>query len=308
MGVDTVERTFLGTVKREGLIPKGAGVTAAVSGGADSMAMLYLLHRFAPARNWNIDVLHIDHGIRASSVEDAAFVRETCGRLGIPCRIEKPEAVSGGSLESGWSHVRHRLYVESGKVVAVAHTRSDRAETLLLRLVEGSGLRGLGGMDYRGRGPVVRPMLDLHRDQVRDFLSDRRLPWREDPTNQDQFAARNRIRASVMPVLEEHFPEAADGLSRASAVLSAWRDLQAVLSETARNPMPRSEYTSLPEAMRLSVLWSLAGQPRSGSGELFKTDSWVLSGGTGEHILPGGLKLRADSEALSVKTREGRYD
>ncbi len=306
--MDTVERAFLGTVKREGLIPKGAGVTAAVSGGADSMAMLYLLHRFAPARNWSIEVLHVDHGIRSSSGEDAAFVAETCGTLGVPCRIERPGAVSGGSLESGWSHVRHRLYVESGKVVAVAHTRSDRAETLLLRLVEGSGLRGLGGMDYRGRGPVVRPMLDLHRDQVRDFLSERRLPWREDATNQEQSVARNRIRVSVMPVLEKHFPEAADGLSRASAVLSAWRDLQALVASTARNPMPRAEYTSLPEALRLSVLWSLAGQPRSGADELFKTDQWVVSGGTGEHILPGGPLLLAGSDLLLVKTKEGRYD
>lgn len=272
------------------------------------MAMLCLLHRFAPARNWSIEVLHIDHGIRASSGEDAAFVGEACERLGVSCRIEKPEAVSGGSLESGWSLVRHRLYVESGKVVAVAHTRSDRAETLLLRLVEGSGLRGLGGMDYHGRGPVVRPMLDLHRDQVRGFLSSRRLPWREDSTNMDQSAARNRIRVSVMPVLEEHFPEAVDGLSRASGVLSAWRDLQAVLAETAGNPMPRAEYTSLPDALRLAVLWSLAGQPRSGADELFKTDSWVLSGGTGEHILPGGLLLLAGSEVLSVKTKKGRYD
>lgn len=306
--MDTVERVFLGTVKREGLIPKGAGVTAAVSGGADSMAMLCLLHRFAPARNWSIEVLHVDHGIRASSGEDAAFVAETCGRLGVPCRIEKPEAVSGGSLESGWSLVRHRLYVESGKVVAVAHTRSDRAETLLLRLVEGSGLRGLGGMDYRGRGPVVRPMLDLHRNQVREFLTSMRLPWREDATNQDQSAARNRIRASVMPVLEEHFPQAVDGLSRASAVLAAWRDLQTVVAETASNPLPRDGYTSLPQALRLAVLWALAGQPRSGAHELFKTDSWVVSGGTGEHILPGGLKLSADSEALFVKPRKGRYD
>jgi tRNA(Ile)-lysidine synthase len=306
--VDTVERVFLGTVKREGLIPKGAGVTAAVSGGADSMAMLCLLHRFAPARNWNIEVLHIDHGIRSSSGEDAAFVAETCRGLGVPCRIEKPAAASGGSLESGWSLVRHRLYVESQRIVTVAHTRSDRAETLLLRLVEGSGLRGLGGMDYHGRGPVVRPMLDLHRDQVRGFLLDRRLPWREDSTNQDQSAARNRIRASVMPVLEEHFPEAAEGLSRASAVLSAWRDLQAVLAEAARNPIPRGEYASLPEALRLAVLWSLAGQPRSGSDELFKTDAWVVSGGRGEHILPGGRKLVADPDALSVKARKGRYE
>jgi len=306
--VDTVEGVFLGTVKREGLIPKGAGVTAAVSGGADSMAMLYLLDRFASARHWNIGVLHIDHGIRDSSGEDAAFVRETCERLGIPCRIEKPEAASGGSLESGWSHVRHSLYVESGSIVAVAHTRSDRAETLLLRLVEGSGLRGLGGMDYRGRGPVVRPMLDLHRDQVRQFLSERRLQWREDPTNQDRSTPRNRMRASVMPVLEENFPEAADGLSRASAVLSAWRDLQAVLAGTACNPMPRAEYAALPEAMRLSVLWSLAGQPRSGADELFKTDSWIVSGGTGEHILPGGMKILAGSDVLCVRTKKGRYD
>ncbi len=305
--MDTVERLFLDTVKREKLIPKGSAVTAAVSGGADSIAMLHLLHRFAPARDWRLQVLHIDHGIRGDSGDDAEFVSETCQNLLIPCRIEKPEAGSGGSVESRWSLVRHRLYSQSNSIVAVAHTRSDRAETLLMRLVEGSGLRGLGGMDYRGRGPVVRPMLDIHRELVRTFLHENGLTWREDSTNLLDSAARNRIRLLVMPVLEQCFPGAVDGLSRSAAVLSLWRDLQEYLTEGAQNSITRSEYMKLPDALRLAFLWSLAGKPRSGASELRKTDTWLLSGGSGEHLLPGGMKLLADAVYLSVSERKGRF-
>lgn len=305
--MNTVERVFLDTVKREGLLPKGARITAAVSGGADSMAMLHLLHRFGPARGWMVQALHIDHGIRPESGADAAFVAEACSGLGIPCRIENPERPTDGSLESRWSMVRNRLYTQSGTIVAVAHTRSDRAETLLMRLVEGSGLRGLGGMDYRGRGQVVRPLLDVHRLQIRDFLSENGLAWREDPTNRDESQARNRIRLSVMPALEKCFPKAVEGLARSSAVLSRWRDLQDLVADGEGNRISRAEYSASPDALRLTLLWALAGKPRSGADELRKTDSWLLTGGMGEHLLPGGLKLVADAETISTRKREGRF-
>jgi tRNA(Ile)-lysidine synthase len=303
----SIESVFLATVKRERLLPSGSAVTAAVSGGADSVAMLCLLQRFAPARRWKIQVLHIDHGLREGSGADAAFVLEICGQLGVSCRIERPEALSGGSMESRWSLARQKLYNETGTVVAVGHTMSDRAETLLLRLMEGSGLRGLGGMDYRGIGPVVRPLLDVTGTQAREYLKERHIPWREDPTNLDPTLARNRIRLSVMPALRAVFPHGEEGLSRSSAALSRWRDLQDVLTESAGNGMPRKEYLALPHVLRLAVLWAMAGKPRSGSDELGKTDSWLVSGGRGEHVLPGGLKLLADDEALAVHVRKGRY-
>ncbi len=303
----TVERVFLETVAREGLIPDGSAVTAAVSGGADSMAMLHLLMRFAPSRGWRLDVVHIDHGLRVESREDADFVARTCRAADIPCRVLNPPEEPGGSMESRWSTVRQAVYSGSSSVVAVGHTGSDRAETLILRLVEGSGLRGLGGMDYRGRGPVVRPMLDLHRDQVREYLIRQNLPWREDATNQDQSPARNRIRLRVMPVLEDCFPGAVEGLARSASILSTWRDLQEMLGDESDSGIPRGEYIGSPPALRLVLLWSLAGKPRSGLGELKKTDAWIMSGGTGEHLLPGGLKLTVQKDALLVSTRKGRF-
>lgn len=305
--MDTIESVFLETLKRENLLPPGSPVTAAVSGGADSMALLHLLHRFSGARGWKLKALHIDHRLRPGSKEDASFVVEACGRLEVPCRVERPGRAPAGSMESRWSRVRHEIYTREGATVAVGHTMSDRAETVLLRLIEGSGLRGLGGMDYRGRGPVIRPLLDLHREQVRKFLAARDIPWREDESNLDPSLSRNRIRISLMPVLEDCFPHGARGLSRSSAVLAAWRDLQGFLAEVLEEPLSRDEYARLPRVLRLTALWAMAGKPRSGTPEFLKIDSWLMSGGTGEHLLPGGLKLRADIGSLSVHARKGRF-
>jgi tRNA(Ile)-lysidine synthase len=314
----SIELRFLDTVRREDLLPSGARVTAAVSGGADSVGLLLLLDRFRKHMRWDLSVLHIDHGYRASSFRDAEFVRETAASAGVPFELRRlPARTRGGSPEGEFSAARQRIFEEvaDGGLVAVGHTATDRAETLLLRLLEGAGLRGLGGMDYRGIGPVRRPLLDLSGDEVRGYVSSRGAGWVEDETNLDPSFARNRIRAAVIPVLEDLFPGAVKRLAASSAGLAGWRrvadGLTAVALELAGMPgegtvLRRSAYRSLEGVLRLAVLWEICGRPRTGLGELEKTDRWICSGCEGVKLLPGGIRAVASLEAVAFEP--GRRD
>jgi tRNA(Ile)-lysidine synthase len=306
----SIELRFLDTVRREDLLPSGARVTAAVSGGADSVGLLLLLDRFRKHMKWDLSVLHIDHGYRAASSADADFVRDMAASAGIPFALRRlPARARTGSPEGEFSASRQRIFEDAAGegLVAVGHTASDRAETLLLRLLEGAGLRGLGGMDYRGIGPVRRPLLDLTGDEVREYVSSCGVPWVEDETNRDSSFARNRIRASVIPVLEELFPGAVKRLAASSAGLAGWRrvadGLTAVALELAGMPgegtvLRRSAYRSLDGVLRLAVLWEICGRPRTGLAELEKTDRWICTGRVGVKLLPGGMRATASIEAV----------
>jgi tRNA(Ile)-lysidine synthetase-like protein len=310
-----VELAFIETVRREDLLPAGSVVTAAVSGGADSVGLLLLLDRFRAHMRWNLCVLHIDHGCRPGSAADAAFVRDLAARLETQFVLhEFGGAAAGASLEAGFSARRQKVYEElcDGGLVAVGHTATDRAETLLLRMLEGAGLRGLGGMDYMGLGPVRRPLLDISRASLRQYVASRDFGWVEDPTNEDPAMLRNRIRARLLPVIEEIQPGADLQLSRTSATLASWRRVADLAVEEAlaycrigpcagpggETSLDRSRWQSAESALRLTILWVLCGRPRFGGDELDKTERWLISGGEGFRNLPGGVRLTASKETL----------
>ena len=292
------------------MLPEKSCITAAVSGGADSVAMLYLLCKFAPARKWVVNVLHINHGLRKESAADEVFVSNLAAQLGVGFTCEKPSSDSSGSMESRWSRIRQEIYGKQSGIVAVAHTASDRAETLLMRLFEGAGLRGLGGMDYTGVGPVRRPLLDVTGAELRLWLKEKKLEWIEDSSNSDTNIYRNRLRQEVMPVINDNFPEAVAGICRSGSLLSSWRDLQdqLFLFSLENKSIPRLELFNMPGVLAGLTLWQMAGQPRSGFLEFQKVLNWLRNGGRGNHVLPGGKRLVADSEIVRVEARgTGRY-
>ncbi len=304
------ENTFIETVKLRDLLPGGSDILAAVSGGSDSVALLQLLHRFANYMNWELAVLHIDHRARTESGEDAAFVKNLAEGLGLHCIIEEISPHGSGSVEGYFSAERNRIYCKNSSdnsLIVTGHTASDRAETLIMRLLEGSGLRGLGGMDYLGRGPVRRPLLDFTRSELREYLRAIGQSWIEDPTNQEDTFLRNRIRHRIIPVLESISPGSTCAIARSSANLSQWRDVTAGIIDDSLDKLldgdtfQTDKYSNLPRAVRLGILWAVSGRPRSGKLEIEKTDRWILGKKEGFHILPGGTKITSEGGMIRIR-------
>lgn len=199
---------------------RGARLLAAVSGGADSTAMLAALTALRKERGFVLRCFHVEHGIRPAgeSRGDAAAVREFCKKLEVPCRVihippgriaETAKARRIG-IEAAARFFRHRAWgreaarIGAGRVL-VAHTRDDLLETVLMRFLRGAGPAGLAAMP-RSRGRVSRPLLDLSRSQVLAYLKERGIPYRTDSTNADTAFLRNRIRTRLVPFLDELFP------------------------------------------------------------------------------------------------------
>ncbi|HTE65060.1 MAG TPA: tRNA lysidine(34) synthetase TilS, partial [Candidatus Binatia bacterium] len=206
-------------------LPDGIPLVLAVSGGPDSTALLHGAARLAPRRGWRLTVAHLDHALRPSSDQDAQAVSAAAGALGLPCEQRRVDvaalaAAEHRSAEDAGRQARYRFLEEVaaglGKdaLIATAHTADDAAETVLLRLARGTGLRGLRGIPAR-RGRIVRPLLGERRTALLEALDAAGIPYRLDPTNDDpRHAARNRVRAELLPALERLNPAAVEALVR----------------------------------------------------------------------------------------------
>jgi tRNA(Ile)-lysidine synthase len=216
-----------------------------VSGGPDSVALL----RVITALGGEPVVLHVDHGLRGEqSREDAKFVSDLCAQLGAPCEVRSLGLDDGPNLQERAREERYRLAEEfvarlGPRAVATGHTADDVAETVLMNLARGAGLRGLAGIPPV-RGGIQRPLIGCTRGEVLDYLRELDQPYRTDPTNLMGKYARNRVRLEVMPVLEELYPAAAGNIARAASLVR--EDLR-VLEELAMEAVEsRGEEVVLP--------------------------------------------------------------
>lgn len=262
----TGEREAPGEVRFRGDFPDGTHLLLAVSGGPDSLAMAALFREWAPLRGWVVSWAHADHGLRGGESDaDAAFVARLAEAWNIPCRVARIGVPRSGSLEAAARQARYvflaRAAVAAGAgFVLTAHTRDDQAETVLMRLARGSGVRGLRGiLSSRpvlpgSRIRLVRPFLGESREALRAILAAREIPFRVDSSNKDFRFARNRVRA-FLASLAPGRPDLLDRLSRAAeASSSLWERVEGVLAPGLAAVWRDAEDVAWIDASALSAL------------------------------------------------------
>ena len=228
----------------------GDRVLCAVSGGADSMYLLSRMLELGAERGFSVLCAHFDHGMREASAQDAAFVSDWCAAHGVPCFVGR------GNVTGGEAEARAARYAflnacadENGcRWILTAHTADDQAETMLLQLARGTGLRGLGGIAPVS-GRLLRPMLDVTRTDVETYLRSNGIPHVEDLTNGSDAYARNRVRHGAMPALRSVNAAFARHTVQTAALL---REDEVFLSALAEQFL--SEQGNAPELTALQAL------------------------------------------------------
>lgn len=209
----------------------------ALSGGLDSTVLLHLLVHLSRRQALPpLSAIHIHHGLQAAADAWPAHCRRLCAQLGVPLQVEYVQVDSGASLERVAREARYGAFARQlgeGELLLTGQHRDDQAETLLLRLLRGAGVRGLASMPMQralGRGRLVRPLLQVPRAALEAYAREQALQWVEDPSNSDTRLARNFLRREVLPGLAAHWPRAAGNLARSAGHL---REAQELLDELA---------------------------------------------------------------------------
>jgi tRNA(Ile)-lysidine synthase len=269
----------------------GPAWVVAVSGGGDSVGLLRVLHELAKRVDLRLSVAHLDHGARGAAARaDAAFVAELSASLGLPVDFGEWQPARAGHFESDARRARYTWLTEiaqarAGSVVAVGHTRDDQAETILHRIIRGTGIRGVAGMPQKRvlaldpKVTLVRPLLGVSRQAIRDYLASLGQSFREDQSNVDLTRTRARIRHDLLPKLEaEYNPRVASALVRLGGLAAALqRSLDSdvaelkpavIITSAAHAVVLKQGYLgSLPRQLRAEVLrgvWRDMGWPEAG--------------------------------------------
>ncbi|WP_414648017.1 tRNA lysidine(34) synthetase TilS [Desulfitobacterium sp.] len=214
------------------LLPPQARILVAVSGGPDSMALSHVLWRYAQeAREQGISLVltHVHHGVRRESDEEAIMVQEMAKRWGLPCVIHRFDAqayaqASGRSFETAAREWRYTRWNEdmieySCDLLATAHHLGDQVETVLYRLLRGSGTAGLAGI-YPRKGKIIRPFLTIKKEDILDYCQTEQIPYAVDYTNFQPLFVRNRIRLELLPELKKNYnPKVLEAIGRTAEVL-----------------------------------------------------------------------------------------
>lgn len=309
-------------IEEEGLFPQTGRIIAALSGGADSLAMTAMLASLFPKER--ILCAHVNHGIRGEEAQaDEAFVAQWCREQGLALEVLHADVPgearrSGEGLEACGRRVRYafleKLAPGENDRIATAHTRSDQAETVLLHLLQGAGLRGLSGI-RPVRGKVVRPVLCLSRQETEAFCREKGLLFRTDSTNSSVEYTRNRLRLEVLPLLRELNPNIEETLVRTARGFRRDDDcLDALARQALEKARPQGDgeerspflktapLQSLPDGLALRAMelyFRERGCPRPETVHL-ETALGFLKAGGGRMHFPGGWELSVWTDRLCL--------
>ena len=239
------------------MITPGDRIICAVSGGADSMALLWSMYLLKEKLEIELAAAHFNHHLRGEESDaDEAFVREFCQRFEIPLYVGGAQVQPGKKgLEAAAREARYAFFATLPGKIATAHTADDNAETVLMHLVRGTGLKGLGGI-APVTASLIRPMLAVTRQDVLELLQEYAIRYRTDSSNQTDAFLRNRLRHHVMPLLQEENPRLAENLSAMALDLREEEAALTSLSQTGEEKTV-SQLTQMPQALRRRYLQAL---------------------------------------------------
>ena len=250
-----MQNKLLSFIREHDMVQPGDRIICAVSGGADSMALLGAMCLLKEKLGIQLEVAHFNHNLRGEeSLADEAFVRAFCQTRGIRCHVGSERVQAGEKgLEAAARESRYHFLGNLEGKIATAHTADDNAETVLMHLLRGTGLNGLGGITPV-RGNIIRPMLMVTRQEVLAFLKSQQIPYVTDSSNETDAFLRNRIRHHVMPFLKEENPSIAQNLSATAMRLRQDAQLLDSLAEPTTDVLALRE---MPLAIQSRVLAKL---------------------------------------------------
>jgi tRNA(Ile)-lysidine synthase len=306
---------MLDAVREGGLLPPASQLVVMLSGGRDSVCLLDLAVRLLGADR--VTALHVNYGLRDDSDVDEAHCAALCERLGVRLEVERPRRPEGpGNLQAWARDCRYaaaaRLALEAEALICAGHTADDQVETILYRLASSPSRRALLGMRPRD-GKLVRPLLGLTREQTTAYCEERRLAWRDDPSNDEGAYARNRVRHGLAEALADVHPAAAQNVLRTAELL---RDEAEVLDAlvaaeldgangSPRNTIELERLGELPPALRRLIVQQLAdraaGRPVAGAARHAEEVAALRRTGTAMLDLGGGVRAIAERGTLRAE-------
>jgi tRNA(Ile)-lysidine synthase len=312
-----ITSTVRRTLRERGLVSRGDHVLVACSGGPDSTALVHVLHRLRTELGITLCVASIDHGMRSESAAEVEQVSALASDLGLPfygARVEVPR--QGASIQGRARELRYRALHEIARAygatrVAVGHSQDDQAETVLARILRGTGIRGLGAIEPRRADGVIRPLLDCRRCELRAYVLERGLPFIDDPSNHQRDFERVRIRHEVLPVLlaeDSRLVEHLSAIGEEAAELNAYLDAQLPeLAPQGERTVAVDALTELAAPVRIRWLRRWIGQETGLTpNRSHLVEMGRLLTGQGEVLLGSGWSVRRESGGLSLEYREHR--
>lgn len=298
------------------------GVLVACSGGADSTALVGLLALIAGGDGLELTIGHVDHGLRAASVAEAEHVAAIGRQLGVPVRTTRLTLATGPGLPARARDARRAALQEQAAAcgaaaIALGHTRTDQAETVLMHVVRGAGLAGVAAM-AAWESPWLRPLLDLPRSETRALCGRLGLTFVDDPTNVDPQHPRVRMREQILPALGRENPQVEAALAQlaahaadAEAALDEWAGREATARRTGPASWSTAGLSGLPRAVRTRLLRRICGDggaslPDLGHSAIAAIDRALAetapgSAGPRAWDLRPGRRLRLDARGLHVE-------
>jgi tRNA(Ile)-lysidine synthase len=321
------------TIQKHAMLKPGDNVIVGVSGGPDSVALLYVLYQLRKNYNITLQVAHLNHGLRGKeALRDVHFVKNLAHELELPCEVETcdvPSYKKNYSLSSQEAAriVRYQFLEEVKKrkgasKIALGHNANDQAETLMMWLLRGSGVKGLGGMPPVRNGVIIRPLIETTRKEIVAFLHKKNIPFVADSSNRKNDYLRNRIRHEIFPRLEEHYnPQIVKKLVNTANILSienkileeiANKSLDAIIVARKGTSVTVGikELLQLPQALQLRCLRAVLEQVK---GDLRRISSihlfdilGIATGGKPHKSLklPEGIRIERSYLRLKITSNQ----